>query len=211
MKLALLLILMLNAAYASYPSSWWAPFPEEEAESWEVLPQDVSYPEVIASKRTELIVFSNLAHTPFYYRGEYYASIEGLWQSMKYPETFDANDPRHKLTGWPYTREEVRRLSMWDAKRAGDAANEINKAGGINWVSFENVKFNYKDHKSGSQLHYKIIKTATTRKVFQNPEIKELLIRTKGLTILPDHHQWEGAPPSYYYCDILMDIRDSNL
>ena len=39
--------------------------------------------------------FSNLAHTPFTYDGVRYESVEGLWQSLKYPDDDLYRDPRN--------------------------------------------------------------------------------------------------------------------
>ena len=75
-----------------YPAHWWAPAVEDEKEWWEILPQAAGPGEVILSKRNELGILSNFAPTPFTFRGERYASLEGLWQCMKYPEGPD--DPR---------------------------------------------------------------------------------------------------------------------
>src|SRR5271163_2159579 len=92
---------------ASYPAHWWTPVPEAEKASWEILPQAAKPGEVILSKRNELGILSNFAPTPFHYRGVRYASVEGFWQMMLYPE--GADDPRAKAPGivWPHTRTEV--------------------------------------------------------------------------------------------------------
>ena len=59
--------------------------------------------EVILSKRNELGLLSNFAATPFTFKGKRYASLEGFWQMMKYPE--GPADPRAKFPGleWKYT------------------------------------------------------------------------------------------------------------
>src|SRR5262245_4138405 len=75
-----------------YPAHWWAPVAKEGAPSWEIMPQEAGPSEVILSKRHELGLLSNFAPTPFEFRGERYASLEGFWQMMKYPE--GADDPR---------------------------------------------------------------------------------------------------------------------
>src|SRR3954453_9052690 len=84
-------------AAARYPARWWAPLPREGAPSWEILPQEAGPGEVILSKRHELGLLSNFAPTPFEFHGKRYASLEGFWQMMKYPE--DANDPRSTFDG----------------------------------------------------------------------------------------------------------------
>ena len=88
----------LLAARANYPAHWWAPVPQEGAPDWEILPQAAGPGEVIVSKRHELGLLSNFAATPFTFRGRRYASLEGFWQMMLYPEGPD--DPRARFPGW---------------------------------------------------------------------------------------------------------------
>ena len=80
-----------------YPAHWWAEVDRKSAPDWEILPQDASSGEVILSKRNELGLFSNFGATSFTYRGKRYASIEGFWQMMKYPE--GEKDPRSEYPG----------------------------------------------------------------------------------------------------------------
>src|ERR1700690_2064417 len=86
-----------------YPAHWWTPIPEDQKAVWEILPQAAKPGQVILSKRNELGILSNFAATPFMYRGKRYASIEGLWQMMLYPE--GPRDPRSKAAGikWTHT------------------------------------------------------------------------------------------------------------
>src|SRR5687768_15029268 len=88
-----------------YPFHWWTPVPKDGAPDWEILPQEAGPGEVILSKRHELGLLSNFATTPFVFRGRHYASLEGFWQMMLYPEGKD--DPRAKFPGleWKYKRE----------------------------------------------------------------------------------------------------------
>ena len=217
MKLALSFLFLINIAFAggpitsaSYPSHWWDKVPDSQRQgSWEILPHECKKGEVILSKRNELGVFSNFALIPFTLDGVKYNSIEGLWQGMKFPEASDANDIRNTFSSYPYTREAVYLLDGFVAKKAGDDANKINKANGIDWVSYQGMKFNYKDHATGSDIHYKIMFSAIEAKVHQNPKVKALLLKIKGLILKPDHYQEENRPKSYFYHQILMDIRDS--
>jgi hypothetical protein len=119
--------------------------------------------EVILSKRHELGLLSNFAPTPFTFRGKRYASLEGFWQMMKYPEGDD--DPRATFPGlhWAYTREQVAQLTAFDAKRAGDAAEKNMKQMGIAWVTFEGKRMEYRA--PGRSAFYKIIVAATREKV----------------------------------------------
>ncbi|MGH9804312.1 MAG: hypothetical protein ACRD4D_03990, partial [Candidatus Acidiferrales bacterium] len=80
-----------------YPAHWWAPIPVAEKQWWEILPQEARPGEVIVSKRNELGLLSNFAATPFTFRGKRYASVEGFWQMLLYPEGPD--DPRARYPG----------------------------------------------------------------------------------------------------------------
>ena len=107
-----------------YPAHWFAPVSEAGKPDWEILPQEAGPGEVILSKRNELGLLSNFAATPFTFRGKRYASLEGFWQMMLYPES--ASDPRAKFSGvtWKYTREQVSQMSAFEAKAAGTLAEE---------------------------------------------------------------------------------------
>jgi len=194
---------------ATYPKSWWKKVARKNAKSWEILPQDAKKGQVILSKRTELKVFSNLAKTPFTFDGNSYQSIEALWQMMKYPDSQIRNDKRLKFNNWPFTRDQVKTLSGFESKHAGSEANKIMKLLKINWISYKSHQFNYKDLKDGTELHYTIIKNAMNEKIKQNPMLKKLLMKTKGLILLPDHKRKPKLPKSYYYEKILMDIRET--
>src|SRR5687768_15291071 len=87
-----------------YPPHWWAPVSEIGKPDWEILPQEAGPGEVILSKRNELGLLSNFAATPFTFRGKRYASLEGFWQMMLYPE--GPNDPRskHRAVQWKFNR-----------------------------------------------------------------------------------------------------------
>lgn len=197
---------------AEYNDDWWKPVPDSELASWEVPPQaaDRSKNEVVLSKRTELRVFSNLALSPFEMDGINYQSIEGLWQGMKYPENSTDERWTDPKTGtrvvWPYTREQVYQMSDFESKVAGDQANEIMKKLGIKWVTYQGQKIEYKG-KDQAQ-HYEIIFRASVAKVQQNETIKELLLKTKGLTFIIDHKQDPNSPPAYRTDLIFKKIRD---
>lgn len=204
--LALLSPEIFAADKFTYPSHWWTPVSKDKAPDWEVLPQEARPGEVILSKRHELGLLSNFASTPFTFHGKKYASLEGFWQAMLYPE--DAKDPRAKHPGlkWKHTRQQVSQMVAFEAKRAGDLAYDNMKQMKINWVSFEGKHFDYWTSEKGDQ--YRLIVEATKEKVKQNPKVKDVLLATKGLVLRPDHHQETNAPPSWHYFDILTDIRE---
>lgn len=188
-----------------YPARWWQPVSPEGAPAWEILPQAAAPGEVILSKRNELGLLSNFAPTPFIFHGKRYASLEGFWQMMKYPE--DAQDPRATFSGlhWAFTREQVAQLTSFAAKRAGDLANTNMAKMGINWVSFEDQKMEYRPAIPGA--HYQLIVEATREKVRQNPKVRQVLLATGNLVLKPDHHQEPGAPAAWRYYEILTQIR----
>ncbi len=191
--------------HAAYPAHWWATVPKAGAPAWEILPQEAGPGEVILSKRNELGLLSNFAATPFTFRGQRYASLEGFWQMMKYPEGPD--DPRETFPGlhWAFTRQQVAQLTSFAAKRAGTLGEENMRKMGIGWVSFEGKQFDYKPPVPGE--HYRLIVAATREKVRQNPEVRRVLLATGNLALKPDHHQEPDAPAAWRYYDILMQIR----
>ena len=195
----------LLAARTNYPAHWWTPVATNDAPPWEILPQEARPGEVILSKRNELGLLSNFAATPFTFRGKPYASLEGFWQMMKYPES--AEDPRAKPAElpWGYTREQVAQMTAFEAKRAGDLASENMKRLGITCVSFEGKRMEYRPNSPGE--HYRLIVAATREKVHQNPEVQRVLLATGDLILRPDHHQEANAPAAWRYYEILTQIR----
>ena len=188
-----------------YPAHWWTPIIDPKKPEWEILPQEAGPGEVILSKRNELGLLSNFAPTPFVFHGKKYASLEGFWQMMKYPE--GPNDPRTMFPGleWKYTRAQVAQMVSFEANHAGALASENMTKMGITWLSFEGKRFEYKPAIPGE--HYKLIVAATWEKVKQNPEVKKILLSTGDLILKPDHHQEPNAPAAWHYYEILMQIR----
>ncbi len=193
------------SSHEGYPAHWWTPATKQRAPAWEILPQEAGAGEVILSKRNELGLLSNFAATPFTFHGQRYASLEGFWQMMKYPE--DSADPRATFPGvtWAFSRWQVSQMSGFEAKHAGDLADKNMKTININWVSFEGKRFDYKPAAPGE--HYRLIVEATREKVRQNSEVKQVLLATGDLVLKPDHHQESNAPAAWHYYEILMQIR----
>jgi predicted NAD-dependent protein-ADP-ribosyltransferase YbiA (DUF1768 family) len=188
-----------------YPAHWWTPIPPALAPAWEILPQAARPGEVILSKRNELGILSNFAATPFTLRGKRYASVEGFWQMMLYPE--GPHDPRAKAPGivWPHTREEVAGMTAFEAKDAGTLAEENMRKMGIGWVTFEGRRFPYRSKKKG--VHYGLILEAMRAKLDQNPEVRKILLSTGTLILRPDHIEEPDPPAEWLYFRIWMDIR----
>lgn len=188
-----------------YPRHWWSAIEDPNKPAWEILPQAAKDGEVILSKRNELGLLSNFAATPFMFCGKRYASLEGFWQSMKYPESPD--DPRndHPEVKWEFTRDEVAQMVAFEAKHAGDLASENMRKLGIDWVSFNGRRFPYRPDHPGE--HYRLIVAATKAKVCQNPIVSSALLSTGDLILKPDHHQEGDTPAAWRYYDILMQVR----
>ena len=206
----ILTLLSLAAAFAAqavptYPARWWAPVPEDQKASWEILPQAARPGEVILSKRNELGILSNFAATPFTLRGKRYASVEGFWQMMLYPEGPD--DARARAPGivWPHTREQVAQMTAFEAKDAGTLAEENMRSMGIDWVTFEGRRIVYRSAAKGE--HYRLIVEAMRAKLAQNPKVREILLATGNLILRPDHITDSDDPPEWRYCDVWMEIR----
>jgi len=188
-----------------HPAHWWEPVAKEEAPGWEILPQEAGPGEVILSKRHELGLLSNFAATPFAFRGKRYASMEGFWQMMKYPENDDDERAKFPDIVWPHTRDEVAQLTAFEAKRAGDAADANMQQMGIDWVTFEGRRMEYRPAEPGE--HYELIVAATQEKIRQNPELERVLLATGELVLKPDHYQPRDAVDAWRYHEILMKLR----
>jgi predicted NAD-dependent protein-ADP-ribosyltransferase YbiA (DUF1768 family) len=207
----LLSLFLISCSHASpspdprYPAHWWEPADRATAPKWEILPQDCKPGEVILSKRNELGLLSNFAATPFVFHGKRYASMEGFWQATHYPEGPD--DPRARLEGvvWPHTRSEVKAMVAFEAKRAGEEAEKIEAAHGIDWVSFEGRRMIYRE--PGRGQFYELVTGAMWEKIQQNAEVRRVLVATGDLVLKPDHHQEANPPAAWRYYEIYMDFR----
>ncbi|MGA2132717.1 MAG: NADAR family protein [Bryobacteraceae bacterium] len=204
-SLGLLAVWCLAACAQTYPAHWWTPIPEDQRASWEILPQAARPGEVILSKRNELGILSNFAATPFSYRGCRYASVEGFWQMMLYPE--GPRDPRSLAPGirWPHTREQVAQMTAFEAKDAGTLAEANMRQLGIDWVTFEGRRLPYRSIQKGE--HYRLIVAAMRAKIEQNPRVREILLQTGSLALRPDHVEEQDPPPEWLYFQIWMEIR----
>ena len=206
-KIAALALIAMPACLCAenYPAHWWTPVPEANKPDWEILPQAAKPGEVILSKRNELGILSNFAPTPFTLYGKRYASVEGFWQMMLYPEGPD--DPRAKFPGitWQHTREEVSQMTAFVAKNAGEIGEKNMQKMGIDWVTFDGKRMQYWSMEKGE--HYRVIVAAMRAKLEQNPKVKEILLSTGNLVLRPDHYQEENPPAEWRYFQIWMDLR----
>jgi predicted NAD-dependent protein-ADP-ribosyltransferase YbiA (DUF1768 family) len=189
-----------------FPAHWWARVEESQKPAWEVLPQAAQPGEVILSKRNELGILSNFAATPFTLHGRRYASVEGFWQMMLYPESPGDERARAKGVVWAHTRDEVAGMTAFEAKNAGATAEANMQKMGIDWVTFEGKRMSYRSKQKGG--HYRLIVEAMRAKLEQNPKVREILLATGDLVLRPDHIEEADAPPEWHYYTIWMEIRN---
>jgi len=200
----LILTFALTGCSHQYPKHWFAPV-EGKTKWWEITPDQAKKGEVILSKRNELGILSNFSHTPFEYNGKKYQSLEGAWQAMKFPES--VRDERFTSgLNWKFKRSEVEKMIAFKAKDAGKIGSKNMKKLGINWVTFEGERMTYRTSKKGK--HYKVIRAMMAAKLNQNPKVKEVLMKTGDLILLPDHKVSKNSPPAWKYYDIYMEFRD---
>ncbi|MBV9241692.1 MAG: NADAR family protein [Acidobacteria bacterium] len=195
----------ISQTRAPFPATWFAAINDPNKPDWEILPQEAKAGEVILSKRNELGILSNFAATPFVLDGKRYASVEGFWQMMLYPEVTSDERGSDKRVIWKYTREQVAQMTAFDAKAAGTLAEENMKTLGIDWVTYNGKRFPYRVATPGD--HYKLILAAMRAKLDQNPEVKRILLATGDLILKPDHHEEENAPPEWHYYEVWMQLR----
>jgi len=190
------------AILLQYPAHWFTPINDPHKPAWEILPQAAKPGEVILSKRNELGILSNFAATPFTFHRVRYASVEGFWQMMLYPE--GAGDPRAALK-WLHTRAAVAQMTAFEAKAGGDVGEANMRKLGIDWVTFEGRPMPYRSMTKGE--HYRLIVAAMHAKFDQNSIVRQVLLSTGNLILLPDHIQERNAPPEWAYYKIWMEIR----
>lgn len=195
----------LATSCPNYPAHWWKPVNKTTAPSWEILPQEAKQGEVILSKRNELGILSNFAPTKIVFRGKEFASLEGLWQMMKFPEGPDDLRAKHSHLQWPWTRKQVAQMTGFEAKRAGNIGSKNMQKMGINWVTFRGKRITYRTAEKAE--HYRLIREAMQEKLKQNPEVTKILLQTGDLVLRPDHKQSPNAPPAWKYYEIWTEIR----
>lgn len=206
-KKILFLLLSFQTAHAeqTFPPDWWKEVPREKAYSWEVLPQDAKQGEVILSKRTELGIFSNFAESSIVLDGKCFPTVEAFWQMMKYPES--NSDERLTWTEkWPWTRDQVASMNGFSAKKAGQFANSLLIEQNQNWVSYQKNKIIFSSSTHGD--HYNLIFRALVEKLRQNQDVQDLLLKTKDLILIADHHISSNSPDEWHYDKLWMLIRD---
>lgn len=127
---------------------------------------------------------------------------------MKYPEGMNDKRIQNPKIKWAYTRDQVANMSGFKAKKAGRKANKNMRKLGIKWVTFEGRKINYLESKSE---FYHLILDVQWAKLKQNRQVREILLKTDYLKLMPDHHQYPNSPQAWKYNEIWMKIRSKLL
>ncbi len=136
-------------------------------------------------------ILSNLAETPFELDGAKYSSVEGFWQSLKFPKGSEE-------------RRNISELSGKEAKKAGKSATNITE------ISYLGKKII-----SGFDEHKKLMKRALKAKFEQNPEAMKILLATGDALLIHEPTTTGGMPmpdsktiPGDELAIMLMDIRE---
>lgn len=134
-------------------------------------------------------LLSNFAATPFTMDGWRYASVEGFWQSLKFPREKD--------------RRRVAAMSGVQAKLEGKQAPKR-----------EEFEYQGRMIEVGSPEHHQLMRTAIKRKLRQNPKVLKLLLETGDeeithILIGKDGRQIPDSKsiPGKVFSRILMDLR----
>lgn len=125
---------------------------------------------------------SNLARTPFELDGVRYASVEGFWQGLKYP------DAAHRLG--------IAKLSGAEAKDAGNAGGQPES-------------FTYQDAeiRSGSPEHWALMRRACEAKFAQHKGARDALLATGERWLTHRVRRDSRTIPGVVMADIWMRIR----
>lgn len=135
-------------------------------------------------------LLSNFARTPFVLNGRHYNSIEGFWQSLKFPRESD--------------RMRIGLLSGIDAKKAGrDAPNS------------DTFIYQGEVITVGSPEHHNLMRRALRAKFRCNPSVLKLLLETGDEEITHILKDREGNPlpdsksiPNAVFSKMLMEARE---
>jgi predicted NAD-dependent protein-ADP-ribosyltransferase YbiA (DUF1768 family) len=73
-------------------------------------------------------------------------------------------------------------------------------------VTLNGKRMKYWSMKKGE--HYRIIVAAMRAKLEQNPKVKQILLSTGNLVLLPDHYQEKNPPAEWRYFQIWMELRN---
>jgi carbon-monoxide dehydrogenase small subunit len=142
-------------------------------------------------------LLANFAHTPFVAWDTQFASFEGFWQGLKFPQ----DSPERRQT-----------FALWgeDAKRAGQRAGAV-----------EEISWNGRTIRIGSPEHHELARLALRAKILQNPAVRRALLgmgsetithalRRPDGVILPDSETLPAAVFTRILTDLRHELRGEN-
>lgn len=138
----------------------------------------------VSSRATDEVVrlISNFAHTPFSLHGHTYASVEGFWQGLKFPDE--------------ESRSRIAQLHGLEAKQAGAGALEA-----------ETVQYEGRTLRVGTYEHWGVMYEACWAKFTQSEEAKHALLSTGTRPLTHRSRRDSRTIPGVIMADIWMRIR----
>jgi predicted NAD-dependent protein-ADP-ribosyltransferase YbiA (DUF1768 family) len=129
-----------------------------------------------------VVLISNFAHTPFDLDGQRYASVEGFWQSLKFPD--------------PAKRQEVAALYGGEARAARFSA-----------LDTETFEYGGRTVRVGTADHWDLMRAACEAKFAQNAAAREALLATGSRPLTHRTRKDSRTIPGAVMSDIWMKIR----
>ncbi len=138
----------------------------------------------VSSRATDEAVrlISNFAATPFFLHGRTYASVEGFWQGLKFPDV--------------ESRLRIAQLHGLEAKQAGAAAQEA-----------ETVQYEGRTIRVGTYEHWGVMYEACWAKFTQSEEAQRALLSTGTRPLTHRSRRDSRTIPGVIMADIWMRIR----
>lgn len=127
-------------------------------------------------------LISNLAFAPFTLFEKQYASVEGFWQGLKFPD-----------------EKKRREIAILHGKEARKAGKEQEKA--------ESFEFEDRIVKTASPEHRKLMKLACYKKFSQNKNAQEALLSTGERTLEHKTRRDSLTIPNAIMADFWMKVR----
>jgi predicted NAD-dependent protein-ADP-ribosyltransferase YbiA (DUF1768 family) len=127
-------------------------------------------------------LISNFADTPFVLDHRVYASVEGFWQGLKFPDKAD--------------RARVARLTGGAARRAGEQA-----------ANAESFVYDGALIRTGCWDHWALMRAACSAKFTQHQPAREALLKTGDRPLVHRVRRDSRTIPGVIMAEIWMDIR----
>lgn len=128
-------------------------------------------------------LISNLAPTPFFMDGAHYASVEGFWQGLKFP---DDND-RTRIGG----------LDRHSARKSGEKAKKVDL-----------IVYSGHDIRVGTYDHWQLMERACRAKFLQHQPARQALIDTGTRLLTHKVARDSRTIPGVIMADVWMRLRD---